>query len=68
MEMLPVNTGKQAVATNESATSKPWIGRLVIVSPQVAKRYNKAESCSCEYYECSGDCDCDGDAGPPNPG
>lgn len=29
---------------------------------------NDGGDINCEYFGCSGDCDCDGDIGLPNPG
>jgi len=38
----------------------------IIVSPAI--HLNDGGNITCEYLGCSGDCDCDGDTGLPNPG
>jgi len=65
VEKLSLKAEEQAAVTK--GTGKPWISRVVIVSPQVARHNNQSAPCRCEYWECSGDCDCDGDTGSPNP-
>ena len=66
MEKIPLKIEEQATVAR--GTVEPWISRVVVVSPEVARRNNQLAPCRCEYWECSGDCDCDGDTGTPNPG
>lgn len=65
MEEPSISATKQTADTTKKVTAKPWVGRLVTISPRVANLNNIK---GCEEQECSGDCGCDGDAGPPNRG